>query len=181
MFAYCGNNPSVYSDPCGSSRVFVGTKELQPIFYEGGFGSVAGGTAISIGIGFHIREWLDDLEDRIIKKLALSLSKATVTTYKTDYEIHHIAARKARNAEPAALILMEVLPNGVEDPENLVAVHTDVHRRIHTNLYYFLVNQMIIVAYESADGNKVLQQTNVRETLAYIRAFIEALNAMSNL
>ena len=181
MFAYCGNNPCVYSDPCGSSRVFVGTKELQPVFYEGGSGSVAGGTAITIGIGFYLREWLDDLEDRITKKLALSLSKATVKSYKSDYESHHIAARKARNAEPAALILIEVLPNGVEDPENLVAVHTDVHRRIHTNLYYFLVNQMIIVAYESAGGNKVLQQTNVRETLAYIRAFIETLNALSNL
>ena len=181
MFAYCLNNPTTYFDPYGNSRISVGTKEIQTISYEGGYGSVAGGSAIPIEISFYLWDWLDDLEDRIIKRMALSLSKATNTSYKTDYEIHHIAARKSKNAEPAASILKEILPNGVEDPENLVAVHTDVHRRIHTKLYYFLVNQMVIVAYESANGNKSQQRTNVRKTLTYIRAFIETLNAMSNL
>jgi hypothetical protein len=140
---------------------------------------------MGVGIGFVLGKLLTDaleyLEKQIQEKMALSLSKAKKTTYKTDKEEHHIAAKKAKNATKAATILNEVLPGGVEDAQNKILISTDVHRRIHTIPYYALVNELIIWAYESADGDKQKETANVIATLGALRVFITSLDELSNI
>lgn len=89
--------------------------------------------------------------------------------------------KKAKNAAQAARILNEVLPKGVEDEQNKVWISTDVHRRIHTRLYYALVNEIIIVAYASANGDKQKEKSNVIAALGSLKVFISSLDALSNI
>lgn len=72
-----------------------------------------------------------------------------------------------------------MLPDGVEDPLNKISLKTSVHRRIHTTLYYSLVNHLIIEAYTKANGNKQQQYANVVTALDNIREFLALLNAYS--
>ena len=180
MFAYCGNNPIIYSDNNGNAFSFA-LKENRYAPLDGGRVGSLIGMSVSIGVGIELTDWLMELEKQIQEKMMLSLSKANTTNYKKDYEEHHVAARNAKNAALAAMILNEVLPDGVEDAHNKIWVSTDVHRRIHTNLYYSLVNKVIIFAYASANGDKQQQSANVIAALGSIKVFISTLDALSNI
>ena len=111
--------------------------------------------------------------------MSQSLSLASQREYRSEYEEHHIAARKAAKASEAASILNEVLPGGVEDPLNKVMLKTSVHRRVHTNIYYSVVNYMVVIAYDTAAGDSKKQYTNVVSVLGTLQAFLSSLNALS--
>ena len=180
MFAYCGNNPIIYSDNNGNARISALKENCYASLDGGGLGAFIG-VGVGIGIGIGLADLLEKLEEQIQEKIVLSLSKAKQTNYKTDYEEHHIAAKKAKNAVHAAKILNEVLPNGVEDAQNKVWISTDIHRRIHTVPYYALVNEIIIFAYTSANGDKQKEESNVIAALGSLKVFIYSLDAMSNI
>ena len=120
------------------------------------------------------------VDKEIEEKLSKSLSVATTRTYRTDFEEHHIAAKSAFKAKEAAAILNAVLPGGVEDPLNKVMLKTSVHRRIHTNLYYSVVNCLIVKAYYDAGDDPNKQYNNVVSTLETLHGFLSGLNALSN-
>ena len=85
-------------------------------------------------------------------------------------------AKKAHNAKYAADILNEVFSLGVEDPRNIVSIKTGLHRRIHTDIYYGWANSVIISAYESANGDKEKQVSNVSNALASVRTYVLLLD-----
>ena len=189
MFAYCGNNPVAYTDPSG--HIYVSSiKGDQFYTLADDLGGGGGGIPIPFVITFPLieaiatgaenaAEWVESKWAAITEAMALSLARARTRGYRSEYEEHHIAARMSRNATQAANILNSVLPGGVENPLNKVMVKTSIHRRIHTNLYYNLVNRYIIAAYEGADGDPRQQYTNVVAALTEIRVLIESLNALS--
>ena len=195
MFVYCLNNPINLHDPngmynyalCGINDQFT-TETLLGGGSGSGAGIVAGAGSVLIsyaafdtvvgGITAH-SDWLDELIDTIIDKLSKSLARSGRTKYGSEFEEHHIAARKASNAKQAANILQQVLPGGVEDPLNKVMLKTSVHRRIHTNAYYTLVNYAIIAAYNSAHGDPQQQAENVNSVLGALNAFLTSLNVFS--
>lgn len=192
MFAYCLNNPILFADPEGTNPYasYIAYKTCAEQF---GGGSVY----IVVGLGVaaaaatpsfidalsntldDINEWIDEQKQAIVDKLEASLTSAKQREYKTEYEIHHITARKSSNAAAAAAILNRVLPGGVEDPLNKVPVKTSVHRRIHTNEYYALANYLVISAYQQANGDPSQQYSNVVTVLGGLRIFIIGLNALS--
>ena len=189
MFAYCNNNPVCNSDTTGyMTDALDGFRQkacTQTILDGGGTGG-----AVSLYASFIVidvitggitmaDDWLDELIDTIVEKLSKSLAKSGRPEYKTEFEEHHIAAKKALNAKRAASILEEVLPGGVEDPLNKVMLKTSVHRRIHTSAYYLLVNSAIISAYNKANGNPQQQRENVVKVLGAIQAFLTGLNVLS--
>ena len=195
MCVYCLNNPVNLHDPngmynyalCGINDQFT-TETLLGGGSGSGAGIVAGAGSVLIsyaafdtvvgGITAH-SDWLDELIDTIIDKLSKSLARSGRTKYGSEFEEHHIAAKKAFNAKQAANILEQVLPGGVEDPLNKVMLKTSVHRRIHTKEYYILVNYAIIVAYNSANGNPQKQAGNVNSVLGALNSFLTALNVFS--
>ena len=136
---------------------------------------VGGAAAIGLALG----SLVDDLIDEMLNKLKKSLVTSGRTEYRTEYEEHHIAAKQAYKAKKAASILNEVLPGGVEDPLNKVSLKTSVHRRIHNNAYYSLVNIMVVTAYDLAEGNPQQQYSNVVMVLGALYGFLESLNALS--
>jgi hypothetical protein len=140
-----------------------------------GCGGAGGGVAIGLALG----SLLDDLIDGMLNKLEKSLVKSGRKEYRTEYEEHHIAAKQAYRAGKAAIILNEVLPKGVEDPLNKVSLKTSVHRRIHNNAYFSMVNILVIEAYRLAEGDKQKQYDNVVSVLDVLRGFLESLNVLS--
>ena len=67
----------------------------------------------------------------------------------------------------------------MEDPLNKVSLKTSVHRRIHNDVYYSLVNIMVVTAYDLAEGNPQQQYSNVVLVLGALYGFLESLNALS--
>ena len=67
----------------------------------------------------------------------------------------------------------------MEDPLNKVSLKTSVHRRIHNDAYYSLVNIMVVTAYDLAEGNPQQQYSNVVMVLGALYGFLESLNALS--
>ena len=62
---------------------------------------------------------------------------------------------------------------------NKVSISTCLHRRLHTKLYYELVNIVIVGAYNSAGGDREQQVENVTSALGAIRSFIFVLDRMT--
>ena len=171
MFAYCRNNPVCAQDASGYRDDWctsVSKKSLERVIFGGGV--AVGGCAV-IFIGDLIRELID--------RLTISLSKSGRSTYRNEFEEHHIVAKKAFNAKKVANILAEIFPDGVENEKNKVTLKTSVHRRIHTYTYYVIVNSAIISAYKRANGNHEQQKQNVIAVLDALKTFLEALNVLS--
>ena len=83
---------------------------------------------------------------QICDEIYLKLSKLKeVPQYKSQYEVHHIVAKKAINAWRARQILNKVGID-INSRANLVSLKTWLHRRIHTNLYYGWANSVVISA-----------------------------------
>ena len=56
---------------------------------------------------------------------------------------------------------------------------TIVHRRVHTNLYYALVNTVVVYAYESAGDDEIKARQNVDIALGSVKVFLLGLNTLS--
>ena len=60
-----------------------------------------------------------------------------------------------------------------------IVTATGLHRRLHTNLYYEMLDIIIVSAYNSAGGDPVQQPENVRVALGTIKAFIVGLEKIT--
>ena len=60
-----------------------------------------------------------------------------------------------------------------------IVTATGLHRRLHTNLYYKLVDAIIVSAYNSAGGDREQQTKNVKAALGTIKAFIVGLEKIT--
>lgn len=191
MFAYCGNNPLAHSDHRGYSKANALSNfsdkycsyALQEDIGGGGGGNLLAVYALSLYTSItaiiQVTENPDGLIDSFLEKLSKSLAKTGRQEYKTEFEEHHIVAKKAVNAKKTAHILNSILPNGVEDPLNKVMLKTSVHRRVHSGLYYLIVNQIVISAYDQANGDYAKQYQNVVSVLAALSEFLQCLNLLA--
>ena len=178
LFAYCANNPVNTVDPTGNFAITATVALIT-------FGVALVATAFAVGIssspGFHgavegLCESVGDIAGQIKEKLTNSFSKIKKPpNYRSNKEVHHIVAQRAPGAAPAQKILAE-LEIGINDPVNTVSINTCLHRRLHTKLYYELVNIVIVGAYNSAGGDREQQIENVTSALKAIRSFIFVLD-----
>ena len=180
MFSYCLNNPIRYCDPFGQYSI------TNPCGLSNNYSSLAdieyGGGALPIplplpgDISTEVFDQIDELQKAIEKKMAKSLAIAKNKSYRSTTEDHHIVAQGSYKAKQTAVILNQLFPNGVQNEINIITIKTSVHKRIHTNLYYALVNEMVCSAYSSANGDIGQAMENVTTTLNTIRAFIMTLD-----
>ena len=71
--------------------------------------------------------------------LALAFGLSELSTRQNKTERHHIVARSSIRALPARVVLETVYSDGVENPNNIVVLSYDFHRRIH-NYFYYIYN-----------------------------------------
>lgn len=115
----------------------------------------------------------------IAQSIADSFARTKVKPkYRKDTEVHHIVAKKAKNASKAREIINRV-GIGYESPLNKITIKTGLHRRIHTDVYYGWANSVVISAYNAADPIKSKQKKNVLKALDLLRTFISMLNDMA--
>ena len=178
LFAYCVNDPVNTVDPTGNFAITATVALIT-------FGVALVATALAVGIssspGFQgavegLCESVGDIAGQIKEKLTNSFSKIKKPpNYRSNKEVHHIVAQRAPGAAHAQKILAE-LEIGINDPVNTVSINTCLHRRLHTKLYYELVNIVIVGAYNSAGGDREQQIENVTSALKAIRSFIFVLD-----
>lgn len=181
LFAYCANNPVNTTDPTGNFAITATVALIT-------FGIALVATALAVGIssspGFQgavegLCESVGSVAEQIKEKLTNSFSKIKKPpNYRSNKEVHHIVAQRATGADHTRRILAE-LEIGINDPVNTVSINTCLHRRLHTNLYYEVVDIIIVSAYNSAGGDPVQQTENVKVALGTIKAFIVGLEKIT--
>ena len=185
MFAYCNNDPGNSIDPYGYGYISIGGTSQDSFceLLDGGCSGGAGGGGVAIGIllglekfGTAVANGTQKAYEKVVNRIESLASDISSRRYSHDNEIHHIVAKKAPNAALAAKILNYTLPGGVDNEANLVSLKTGVHKRIHTTLYYYVTNAVVIDAYYAADGDFAKQRENVIAALTEIKAILVALN-----
>ena len=181
LFAYCANNPVNTVDPTGNFAITATVALIT-------FGVALAATALAVGIssspGFQgavegLCESVGSVAEQIKEKLTNSFAKIKKPpNYRKDTEVHHIVAQHARGAERTKQILIDT-GIGINSKENTVSINTCLHRRLHTNLYYEVVDIIIVSAYNSAGGDPVQQTENVKVALGTIKAFIVGLEKIT--
>lgn len=183
LFTYCVNDPVNTVDPTGNFAITATVALIT-------FGIALVATAFAVGIssspGFQeavegLCESVGSVAEQIKEKLTNSFSKIKKPpNYRKDTEVHHIVAQRASGAQRAKQILIDT-GIGINSKENTVSINTCLHRRLHTNLYYKLVDAIIVSAYNSAGGDPVQQTENVKAALGTIKAFIVGLEKITPL
>ena len=181
LFAYCVNDPVNTVDPTGNFAITATVALIT-------FGIALVATALAVGIssspGFQgavedLCESVGDIAEQIKEKLTNSFAKIKKPpNYRRNDEVHHIVAQRATGADRARKILDE-LKIGIDEPINTVSINTCLHRRLHTKLYYELVDAIIVSAYNSAGGDREQQTKNVKAALGTIKAFIVVLEKIT--
>ena len=181
LFAYCVNDPVNTVDPTGNFAITATVALIT-------FGIALVATALAVGIssspGFQgavedLCESVGDIAEQIKEKLTNSFAKIKKPpNYRRNDEVHHIVAQRATGADCARKILDE-LKIGIDEPINTVSINTCLHRRLHTKLYYELVDAIIVSAYNSACGDREQQTKNVKAALGTIKAFIVGLEKIT--
>ena len=181
LFAYCVNDPVNTVDPTGNFAITATVALIT-------FGVALVATALAVGIssspGFQgavegLCESVGDIAEQIKEKLTNSFAKIKKPpNYRKDTEVHHIVAQRATGADRTRKILDE-LKIGIDEPINTVSINTCLHRRLHTKLYYELVDAIIVSAYNSAGGDREQQTKNVKAALGTIKAFIVGLEKIT--
>jgi RHS repeat-associated protein len=204
MFAYCNNNPVNMVDSNGEEAIaIVAVATIGGLFCVAAFAvTYVSSTEAKIGWkGFckGLSDTLSDLKDTVVDTfnkcsivLAPTVNQITSKTvnedvqrrlvkvnvasknYRTPTELHHIVAKNAVAARYARNILKKlgISINGVH---NTVLLRTEVHRRLHTEIYYIWVNATIGGAYASAYGVDSLQRNNVIAALWYMKLALQAM------
>ena len=181
LFAYCVNDPVNTVDPTGNFAITATVALIT-------FGIALVATALAVGIssspGFQgavedLCESVGDIAEQIKEKLTNSFAKIKKPpNYRRNDEVHHIVAQRATGADRARKIL-DKLKIGIDEPINTVSINTCLHRRLHTKLYYELVDAIIVSAYNSAGGDREQQTKNVKAALGTIKAFIVGLEKIT--
>ena len=170
MFAYCLNNPVLYSDSSGS---YARVPSRDASCFEA---HSAGGGGIPIGLPVDIGSDIGRIVDQLWDIISKSYARSRTREYRYDTEVHHLVAKEARNARPAAAILKETLPDGVENPLNKIRIKTGLHRRLHTKIYYGIANSYVIGAYYLGHDAESRQQ-NVTISLLVLWTIVYNLNS----
>ena len=206
QFQYCGCNPINNYDTTGYAADLVTVQHYSDISFGYGGGaaistgfsigirvgykaraSILVGTTVGLGAGGALASFLDDIFAPSSAVTTKSLSVAdrvhaiarckAENKYTHKIERHHIVAQNDPRAMPARAIL-DGVGIKINSNENIVPLSTAMHKRLHTNQYYALVNTIVMHAYLGAGENPYAQKAAVKSVLRYVKASLEAMDGV---
>ena len=167
MFAYCLNNPVNGVDPNGLV--------MNPFIENEGGEAFLPPPPLGIPAPIFSGEQHKHILNGIMLALAFGLSELSTRQNKT--ERHHIVARSSIRALPARVVLETVYSDGVENPNNIVVLSYDFHRRIHNSFYYIYVNDLVVGAFITGSfEGKAKQRELVTGVLQEIANTLQAMD-----
>ena len=195
LFRYCENNPVNYIDPTGEELVafiigsvvvataaivctIISTRTLNQFYSNMDKVGKSLQTAIIKTVDSYKAPFVGIAVafKTLAKSVGKSISKVkSKPKYKSKREYHHIVAQYAVKAAPARSHL-SLAGLSTSAGANLVWLKTGLHRRLHTNGYYNMINNAISGAY-ARGYKKGKQKQYIINTLLHIS---KALTAMSN-
>ena len=168
LFAYCENDAVNLVDSDGTFAIeismAVGAFLITGLSYMGyllmkklvkSFVSLANSFIRICGIV--IKKALKELEKDIAK--SLDKAKKRVKTKRT--ERHHIIPRKAKATAVAREIWTEKVELSINNSRNLVDINYNLHRVVHTKVYYDSIETIIKAAYKKSSVKGVLNAVSV--------------------
>ena len=202
MFAYCLNNPAIFSDDAGTiafidDLIFLGGVVCCTLIFGAAIAPVAWDAAVAVtdyivgavneqlevfgdiydNVSGVITEYISQRE-QISNAITDSFEKTKVRKYNHETEVHHIVAKSSPYASQARDIL-NTLGININSKSNTIRIKTGLHRRLHTHLYYGMVNAVIISAYKNGEGSFYEQRDRVLGALRSLKGFIGGLNILS--
>lgn len=190
MFAYCLNNPTFYSDGTGNYTAVNNRNFLNydPLPLACGGGAIAPFVIPSIidwfcdtldNVADAWKNWINGQRKAVENKVAKSLAKSKTYHSPDSYHDHHIVTKSDLRGLPAQKVLEEIFQDyGVEDPRNHMLVSSRIHVRLHSDLYYFLVNNTITLCYHAAGNDPMQREEFVTAGLISLRVFIKSLELL---
>ena len=184
LFAYCNNNPASMLDRDGREAVTI-VEILAFLLICCAAASYLSGTVVQSPINIvpqiqvdSVREsepdisWSKTTAKAVQNKVKASLAIRDITKkYRSKKETHHIVARKAKPAKYGRRIL-EKVGIKIESSDNKVELKTQVHRRLHSHLYYGWVNKVVISAYRKGETYSE-RQGYVKTALGMLKRTLE--------
>ncbi len=150
LYAYCRNNPVMYTDPSGHVVIALTSALVYAVvaaFVTLGVVAVAEASAELVT---NVAEKVIDSVNKISSGISnlIKMYAATLKPKKQydSKEGHHIVAKRALRAMPARMIL-DICQIGLDSKQNLVDVEKGYHRVLHTNMYYCILNATILAGY----------------------------------
>ena len=202
MFAYCLNNPAIFSDDAGTiafidDLIFLGGVVCCTLIFGAAIAPVAWDAAVAVtdyivgavneqlevfgdiydNVSGVITEYISQRE-QISNSIPKDIDQGKTKKYQNNYEWHHIVAQRAPNAKYARMIL-ESVGLDVNSEYNLVHIKTGLHRKLHTNIYYGFVNSVILSAYGNGSGTLEEKKARILNALDHLSKFISALSTAS--
>ena len=209
MFAYCNNNPVSFIDYSGNEAVAISTIWTLTSYVLVAFASAYVACVVCLVILPHIAQKWEELARTAGNRLSETVPAAINTTqnaelvqeltdivtaaiwrsyaaqrtkqrYSHSWEIHHIVAQGSSNPHAVhARSILAATHIRVNSKDNLIPLKTGLHRRLHTNVYYTLVDTVITNAYEAAHGNPAQQRQNVLSALGRVRQYLQGINELA--
>lgn len=185
LYGYANNNPIVYSDPTGFDILSTGAiaagitgfiirlafTVCVYIVSKMIFDYMRSTSSLSLDARTTINDTKDEFWD-FVKATKNEIKKGIVEALRSLWkwwrkekeEIHHIIAQASIRAIPARNVWVNKCGKNINDPINLVALKYSIHRRLHTQFYYSIINIVICKAYDSglvAGTEAVLKEINL--------------------
>ena len=168
MFAYCNNNPIVYTDTSGTSL-----HPSQAYYNDGSRGNFGQFTAGAVAVGSIVlgmkelaqsaATYLSNTYSKVKKEVydyAKSLIDATASMYDNKQpRIHHIVpqgnfSNRSRETQRKVFEMQQILTDvGIDyrnDPQNLLILSHGYHKSLHTDEYISYIHSCL----EGAKGSK---------------------------
>ena len=190
MFAYCLNSPVFYSDNTGNCTNVVNRNfcSFEPRPESCGGGAIAPFvipeffywlTDTISNIADVWERWIDEQKKAVEDKVSKSLARSKTAHSPDSYHDHHIVPQNDIRGEPARMVLEIVFRDyGVEDPRNHMLVSSRIHVRLHSDLYYYLVNNTITLCYLYAGDDLNRQEELVTIGLYGLQVFIKSFELL---
>lgn len=129
-----------------------------------------------------IKDAVSNVQDAVKAKIE-AVAVAIVIAYalaqranqNSKYEVHHIVAQNAMRAVFARIILA-LVGIGIQSSINKVAIKYNLHRRLHSYVYYDAVNAAVIAAYYAGSTSSD-KKAQVAGTLLGIRLILLSLSS----